>query len=66
MPAEGTDLPENLSFDLAREASELSAQRIPVARLAVAELVRWPRTSLPIRIAGICRSRHGHILNCSG
>jgi len=40
MPAEGTALLENLAFDLAREASELSAQLHPVVRLSVAELVR--------------------------
>jgi len=40
MPAEGTDVLENLSFDLAREASELSGQLHPVVRLSVAELVR--------------------------
>jgi Fic family protein len=40
MPAEGTDLLENLAFDLAREASELSGQLHPVVRLSVAELVR--------------------------
>jgi hypothetical protein len=40
MPAEGTAVLENLAFDLAREASELSAQLHPVVRLSVAELVR--------------------------
>jgi Fic family protein len=40
MPAEGTAVLENLAFDLAREASELSAQLHPVARLSVADLVR--------------------------
>jgi Fic family protein len=40
MPAEGTDSLENLAFDLAREASELSGQLNPVVRLALAELVR--------------------------
>lgn len=40
MPAEGTAVLENLAFDLAREASELSAQLHPVVRLAVADLVR--------------------------
>lgn len=40
MPAEGTDLLENLAFDLAREASELSGQLHPVVRLSVADLVR--------------------------
>jgi Fic family protein len=40
MPAQGTAVLENLAFDLAREASELSAQLHPVVRLSVAELVR--------------------------
>ena len=40
MPAEGTAVLENLAFDLAREASELSAQLHLVVRLSVAELVR--------------------------
>lgn len=40
MPTEGTAVLENLAFDLAREASELSAQLHPVVRLSVAELVR--------------------------
>src|ERR1700741_5141038 len=40
MPAEGTAVLENLAFDLAREASELSAQLRPVVRLSVADLVR--------------------------
>ena len=40
MPAEGTAVLENLACDLAREASELSAQLHPVVRLSVAELVR--------------------------
>lgn len=40
MPAEGTELLENLAFDLAREASELSGQLHPVVRLSVADLVR--------------------------
>ena len=40
MPAEGTDVLENLAFDLAREASRLSGQLHPVVRLSVAELVR--------------------------
>lgn len=40
MPVEGTDMLENLAFDLAREASELSAQLHPVVRLSLAELVR--------------------------
>jgi Fic family protein len=40
MPAEGTELLENLAFDLAREASELSGQLHPIVRLSVAELVR--------------------------
>lgn len=40
MPAEGAEVLENLAFDLAREASELSGQLHPVVRLSVAELVR--------------------------
>jgi Fic family protein len=40
MPAEGTEVLENLAFDLAREASELSGQLHPVVRLSVAHLVR--------------------------
>ena len=39
MPTEGTAVLENLAFDLAREASELSAQLHPAVRLSVAELV---------------------------
>src|ERR1700741_4489798 len=40
MPAEGTAVLENLAFDLAREASELSGQLHPIVRLAVGDLVR--------------------------
>lgn len=40
MPADGTELLENLAFDLAREASELSGQLHPIVRLSVAGLVR--------------------------
>lgn len=40
IPAEGTAVLENLAFDLAREASQLSAQLHPVVRLSVADLVR--------------------------
>jgi Fic family protein len=40
MPAEGTEALENLAFDLAREASELSGRLHPIVRLSVAELVR--------------------------
>lgn len=40
MPAEGTEALENLAFDLAREASELSGQLHPTVRLAIANLVR--------------------------
>lgn len=40
MPAEGTEVLENLAFDLAREASELSGQLHPMVRLSVASLVR--------------------------
>lgn len=38
MPADGTEVLENLAFDLAREASELSGQLL--VRRSVAELVR--------------------------
>lgn len=40
MPAEGAESLENLAFDLAREASELSGQLHSVVRLSVADLVR--------------------------
>jgi len=40
MPAEGAEVLENLAFDLAREASELSGQLHPTVRLSVADLVR--------------------------
>ena len=40
MPAEGTAVLENLAFDLAREASELSGQLHPTVRLSISELVR--------------------------
>lgn len=40
LPAEGTEELENLAFDLAREAAELSGQLHPIVRLSVAELVR--------------------------
>jgi hypothetical protein len=40
MPAEGAEVLEDLAFDLAREASELSGQLHPVVRLSVADLVR--------------------------
>jgi Fic family protein len=40
MPAEGAEALENLAFDLAREASELSGQLHPTVRMSVAELVR--------------------------
>ncbi len=40
LPDEGTAVLENLAFDLAREASELSAQLHPAVRPSVAELVR--------------------------
>lgn len=40
MPAEGNEALENLAFDLAREARELSGQLHPIVRLSVAELVR--------------------------
>ena len=40
MPAEGTAALENLAFDLAREASELSGQLNRTVRLSIADLVR--------------------------
>jgi Fic family protein len=40
MPAAGTEGLENLAFDLAREASELSGQLHPIVRLSVGDLVR--------------------------
>lgn len=40
MPAEGTAVLENLAFDLAREASELSARLHPVVRLSAADQPR--------------------------
>ncbi len=40
MPVEGTEDLENLAFDLAREASELSGQLHPVVRVSVADFVR--------------------------
>lgn len=40
MPADGAVVLENLAFDLAREASELSAQLHPVVGLSIARLVR--------------------------
>lgn len=40
MPADGAVVLENLAFDLAREASELSAQLHPLVRLSIAGLVR--------------------------
>jgi Fic family protein len=40
MPAEGVEILENLAFDLAREASELSGQLHPTVRQSVADLVR--------------------------
>ena len=40
MPAEDTEALENLAFDLAQEASELSGQLHPIVRLSVADLVR--------------------------
>lgn len=40
LPTEGTEVLENLAFDLAREASELSGRLHPVVRQSVAELVR--------------------------
>ncbi|MBV6418206.1 MAG: hypothetical protein CMLOHMNK_03005 [Steroidobacteraceae bacterium] len=40
MPTEGDAVLDDLAFDLAREASELSAQLHPVVRQSVADLVR--------------------------
>ena len=40
IPSEGTEALENLAFDLAREASELSGQIHPIVRLAMGDLVR--------------------------
>jgi Fic family protein len=40
MPAEGTELLENLAFDLAREASELSGRLNPIVRQSIGDLVR--------------------------
>lgn len=40
MPQKGTQALENLAFELAREASELSGQLHPIVRFSVAELVR--------------------------
>jgi len=40
MPSDSTEVLENLAFDLAREASELSGQLHPTVRMSVAELVR--------------------------
>lgn len=40
LPAEGAEALDNLAFDLAREASELSGQLHPIVRPSVAELVR--------------------------
>lgn len=44
MPAEGTEARENLAFDLAQEACELSGQLHPIVRLSVVELV-WSMTA---------------------
>lgn len=56
MPAEGTAVLENLAFDLAREASELSAQLHPVVRLGVAELVR----SMNCYYSNLIEGHHTH------
>lgn len=40
MPSEGTEVLENMAFDLAREASELAGQLHPTVRMSVADLVR--------------------------
>jgi Fic family protein len=56
MPAEGAAVLENLAFDLAREASELSAQLHPVVRLAVAELVR----SMNCYYSNLIEGHHTH------
>lgn len=56
MPAAGTVVLENLAFELAREASELSAQLHPVVRLAVAELVR----SMNCYYSNLIEGHHTH------
>ena len=56
MPAEGTAVLENLAFDLAREAGELSAQLHPVVRLGVAELVR----SMNCYYSNLIEGHHTH------
>ena len=56
MPAEGTAVLENLAFDLAREASELSARLHPVVRLGVAELVR----SMNCYYSNLIEGHHTH------
>jgi len=56
MPSDGVAVLENLAFDLAREASELSAQLHPVVRLAVAELVR----SMNCYYSNLIEGHHTH------
>ena len=56
MPAEGTAVLENLAFDLAREAGELSAQLHSVVRLGVAELVR----SMNCYYSNLIEGHHTH------
>ena len=56
MPTEGTAVLENLAFDLAREASELSAQLHPVVRLSVAALVR----SMNCYYSNLIEGHHTH------
>jgi hypothetical protein len=51
MPAEGAEVLENLAFDLAREASELSGQLHPVVRLSIAH---WPPIIRRTPIDAIC------------
>jgi hypothetical protein len=56
MPSDGVAVLENLAFDLAREASELSAQLHPVVRSAVAELVR----SMNCYYSNLIEGHHTH------
>jgi len=56
MPSDGVAVLENLAFDLAREASELSALLHPVVRSAVAELVR----SMNCYYSNLIEGHHTH------
>lgn len=74
MPAEGTEALENLAFDLAREASELSGQLHPIVRLSVAGLVRYACTAMkmirafihPIRAPAVSARRTSHCRRGAG